>query len=452
VQKPGLPRSECGTAKIPSCFPALEFNAELGGHYSRELRLVSSAHIRLKAVSWLLLAGVATAMPPQTSSPGAVSGPRDAAPVAPSAAAADLARLFQAGQDALNQGKLDEAERDFRQVLAANPQLGGAYANLGVVYMKRKQWTKALEFLEKAEHLLPQVAGIRLNIGLAYYRQSEYLKAIPPFESVVRDQPDALQPRHLLGLCYFFTERWADAADTLEPLWAQESGQLSYLYVLSIAAHRAGKKELDEKATAQLVRIGEGSPEFHLFMGKAHLNLEQYDLALADFQAAAQANPKLTFVHFNLGLAYLKKQDYEHARDEFLEDAAVEPDLALNYDALGDVYSLMQQDSDAEKSYREALRRDPRLVNSYVGLAKVYQREEKYQAALNAIDSAVKLDPGRTDIHYVKGQVLIHLGRKEEGKKELEAAVRIDNERRAERQKQTESGTVPSPELLQDEQ
>ena len=64
----------------------------------------------------------------------------------------------------------------------------------------------------------------------------------------------------------------------------------------------------------------------------------------------------------------------------------------------------------------------------------------------------MKLDPGRTDIHYVKGQVLIHLGRKEEGKKELEAAVRIDNERRAERQKQTESGTVPSPELLQDDQ
>ena len=279
-----------------------------------------------------------------------------------------------------------------------------------------------------------------------------FLKLFQPFESVVRDQPDALQPRHLLGLCYFFAERWADAADTLEPLWAQESAQLSYLYVLSIAAHRAGRKELDEKATAQLVKAGEGSPEFHLFMGKAHLNLEQYDMALADFQAAAEANPTLTFVHFNLGLTYLKKQDYEHARDEFLKDAAVEPDLALNYDELGDVYSLMQQDSDAEKSYREALRRDPRLVNSYFGLAKIYQREEKYPQALSAIDSAAKLDPGRTDIHYVRGQVLIHLGRKEEGKKELETSVRIDNERRAAREKQVESGTVPSPELLQDEQ
>ena len=399
-----------------------------------------------------MVAGTATVLPAQTASPGAAAKTRDGSPAASPAAAADPARLFQAAQDALNQNRLDEAERDFRLVLAANPQVAGAYANLGVVYMRRKQWTKALASLRKAEQLMPEVAGIRLNIGLAYYRQSEFLKAIPPFESVVRDQPNAAQPRHLLGLCYFFAERWADAATTLEPLWPQESAHLSYLYVLSIAAHRAGRKELDQKATAQLVKIGDGSPEYHLFMGKAHLNLEQYDMALADFQAAAQANPKLAFVHFNLGLTYLKKQDYEHARDEFLKDAAVEPDLAFNYDELGNVYSLIQQDSDAEKSYRQALRLDPRLLNSYLGLAKTYQREQKYQPALSAIDSANQLDPRRTDIHYVRGQILMHMGRKEEGKKELETSVRIDNERRAEREKQVETGTVPSPELLQDEQ
>jgi tetratricopeptide (TPR) repeat protein len=377
---------------------------------------------------------------------------RNSAPVASSGVAADPAQIFLRGQEALKQNRLAEAERDFQQVLAANPEAGGAYANLGVVYMRRKQWSKALEALNQAQHLMPQVSGIRLNIGLAYFRQNEFLKAIPSFESVVRDQPDALQPRHLLGLCYFFTERWADAANTLEPLWEQESRQLSYLYVLSIAAHRAGQKEWDDRATAQLVKTGEGSPEFHLFMGKAHLNLEQYDLALADFQSAERANPNLTFVHFNLGLTYLKKQDYEHARDEFLKDAAVEPDLAFNYDELGDVYSLMQQYSDAEKAYREALRRDPRLLNSYVGLAKAYQHTQDYAAALSAIDSAGKIDPIRTDIHYLRGQILIHLGRKEEGRKELETSVRIDNERRTERQKQVENGTVPSPELLEDEQ
>jgi tetratricopeptide (TPR) repeat protein len=359
------------------------------------------------------------------------------------------ALIFQHGQDALSHGRLDEAERDFRQILALDPQAGGAYANLGVVYMRRKQWSTALDMLHKAEQLMPQVAGIRLNIGLAYYRQNRFLLAIPPFETVVRDQPDALQPRYLLGQCYFFAERWADAAETLEPLWAQESAQPLFLYMLSMSAHKAQKKEIDEKAWAQLMKTSEGDPEFQLLMGKEHLQLQQYDMALSELQAAAVANPKLPFVHFNLGLTYLKKQDYEHARDEFLKDAALEPDLALNYDELGDVYSLMQRDNDAEKSYREALRRDPHLVSSQVGLAKVYQREEKYPQALTAIDAASKLDPGRTDIHYLRGQVLLHVGRKVEGQKELEAAVRIDNERRAERQKQVETGTVPSPELLQ---
>jgi tetratricopeptide (TPR) repeat protein len=410
---------------------------------------VSSAYMGSALLSLVLVASAAVAMSSQSSPGAAASKSRNAASAAASGATADPAQLFRSGEKALKENRLDEAERDFRQIVAAYPEVGGAYANLGVVYMRRKHWASAVEMLNKAERLMPEVAGIRLNIGLAYYRQNEFLKAIPPFESVVRDQPSALQPRHLLGLCYFFVERWADAANTLEPLWAQEYGQLSYLYVLSIAAHRADMKDLDERATAQLIKAGDGSPEFHLFMGKAHLNLEQYDLALSDFQAAAAANPRLTFVHFNMGLTYLKKQDYEHARDEFLKDAAVEPDLALNYDELGDVYSLMQQDSDAEKSYRSALRRDPRLVNSYVGLAKTYQRSKKYPEALSAIDSASKLDPGRTDIHYVKGQILLHMGRKEEGKKELETSVRMDNERRAERQRRTENATVPSPELLQ---
>jgi tetratricopeptide (TPR) repeat protein len=399
---------------------------------------------------------VAAALPFEVSVPGGAAEAQNSAPgesqSTSNSITTDPAQLFQAGQEALKQNRLDEAERDFGRVIVEDPQVGGAYANLGVVYMRRKQWTKALEALRQAEHLMPQVAGIRLNIGLVYFRQNEFPKAMPLFESVVHDQPDSVQARHLLGLCYFFANRWADSVSALEPLWPQESQQLSYLYVLSIAAHRAGMKELDDKATAQLIRSGEGSAEFHLFMGKAHLNLEQYDLALADFQAAAQANPALTFVHFNLGLTYLKKQDYQHARDEFLKDVAVEPDLAFNYDELGDVYSLMQRDADAAKSYREALRRDPRLVNSYLGLAKIDQRAEKYQEALSAIDSAGKLDPARTDIHYLRGQILIHMGRKEDGRKELEASVRIDNERRAERQKQVETGTVPSPELLQDDQ
>jgi cytochrome c-type biogenesis protein CcmH/NrfG len=132
------------------------------------------------------------------------------------------------GETALRQGDLDGAERAFQQALAANPDAAGAYANLGVIDMRRQQWTKALTMLRKAEELAPQVAGIRLNIGLVHYRQNDFASATPAFESVLRDQPDSVQARYLLGLCYFFTDRHPEAAHTLEPLWPQESNNLIF--------------------------------------------------------------------------------------------------------------------------------------------------------------------------------------------------------------------------------
>lgn len=399
---------------------------------------VSSARITLNTFVLFLLIGAACG---QSASPAAGAHARNSAPLAP---IQDPADIFRRGEEALKTGKLEDAERDFRQVLRIDPQAGAAYANLGVVYMRRKNWEKALAELKKAAQLMPDEPGVRLNMGLAYFRQNEFLKAIPPFELVVRDQPQAVQPRYLLGLCYFFVDRWADAAHILEPLWPQESYQLPYLYVLSNAAYRAGLKDLDQRAAEQLTKIGNGTPQYHLFVGKYYLNREEYDSAMAEFEQAAKDDQKLPLVHFNLGLAHMGKQQYPEAREEFLKDAALEPEVALNYEEIANSYWLTQDDAKAEKNYREALRRDPRLVNSMLGLAKIYQKQQKYTAALAETDAALKLDPERTDAHYLRGQALLRLGRKTEAKQEMAAAAGSRGEQ--------PSKAAPSPELLQDQQ
>jgi tetratricopeptide (TPR) repeat protein len=362
----------------------------------------------------------------------------------------DPQKLFEAGEAALHAGKLGVAEGEFKQVLAINPEVAGAYANLGVIYMRRKQWPQALQMLHKGEKLAPEIAGIRLNIGLAYFRQNDFARAIGPFESVVQQAPDSFQARYLLGLCYFFNNRWTDAIGELEPLWAKASSQLNYLYVLDIAAYKAKNPALEEKAAARLVEVGEGSPEFHLLMGKAHLNRGEYDDAVTELSAAAKADPKLPFVHFNLGLAYVHKQDYERARNEFHKDIAIESDVPFSYEQLGNMESTVGNADEAAKNYRSALKLDPQLISSHMGLAKIEEHRRHYTAALTELDQAIRLDSGSAGARYLRGQVLVRMGREKEGREELASAAKILNEQRAARHAELEGETVPSPELTRE--
>ena len=66
----------------------------------------------------------------------------------------DPASTFAKGQAALARGDLQEAEMDFRTVLLEPTSLP-ARANLGVVYMRRKDWARALEQFRRAERLGP---------------------------------------------------------------------------------------------------------------------------------------------------------------------------------------------------------------------------------------------------------------------------------------------------------
>jgi tetratricopeptide (TPR) repeat protein len=361
----------------------------------------------------------------------------------------DAKRLFEAGEAALRAGQLDEAEHHFRQVLAINPGVAGAYANLGVIDMRRKHWTQALEILHQAEKLAPETAGIRLNVGLVYYRQRNFLAAIEPFESVVKLMPASYQARYLLGFCYFFSGRWADTVAMLEPLSNQVSAsdQLNYLYVLGRAAELSHNTALEEKAYARLAEIGQGSPEFHMIMGKAHLNRGEYDDAVRELTVAAEADPKLPAVHYYLGVTYTRKQDYQRASSEFKEDLNLEPDAALTYEQLGKVEATLHNNTEAAKNFRLAVKLDPQLVESRMGLAKIAEQRKNYSEALAQLDEIIRIDKDNAASRYMRGQALLRMGREKEGRDDLAVATRMLNARRAERHNELEGETVSSPEL-----
>jgi tetratricopeptide (TPR) repeat protein len=273
-----------------------------------------------------------------------------------------LAASFETGKQALQRGDLTTAEKAFQEVLAGSPGNASAHANLGVVYMRRHQWVRALDELQRANALEPATPGIRLNIGLAYFRQADYANAIPALQSVAKEQPALEQARYLLGLCYFLFDRYQECIGALESLWASSSGDLNYLYVLMVAAGKVGREDLADKASDRLWHVGADSAELRLFWGMALLARDQDSKALEQFREAGRREPQLRFLHYYLGLTYKRQHKWEEAKREFLKDRGLEPDVAYNYDELGAISVALQEFQPAKKYFQESLKRDSSLA------------------------------------------------------------------------------------------
>ncbi|MFL6307709.1 MAG: tetratricopeptide repeat protein [Candidatus Sulfotelmatobacter sp.] len=345
----------------------------------------------------------------------------------PKTTANDPAAVFRDGKSAMESGRLALAEEDFRRVIALDPKSAAAHINLGVTYMREKRWDDALIELRKAEVLAPNEAGIRLNIGLAYYRKDDFASAIEPFAAALERAPDSVQARYLLGLCYFFTNQYKAAVDTLAPLWDRESSSLNYLYVLSIAASKSSNAVLQKRSFDQMLAVGQNTPEFHLYVGKAWLAEGATGKALEEFHAAAMARPDIPLAHYFLGRTYLEQHAYAQAETELQKDVAIEPDFAYNYEDLGILYTQLNQFDKAEHYFRQAIEHNNMLVNSYFGLAKLYRQTDRYQDSLAMLDRAEALAPQSASVHYTRGQILARLGQPEKARQEFEIAARLLN-------------------------
>lgn len=86
-----------------------------------------------------------------------------------------------------------------------------------------------------------------------------------------------------------------------------------------------------------MAEIGQGSPEFRMIIGKSHLNRGEYDDAVRELEAAAQADPKLPLLRMGhekedrgeLAVATKMLNDPRAARHKELEGEAVpSPELA----------------------------------------------------------------------------------------------------------------------------
>jgi tetratricopeptide (TPR) repeat protein len=235
-----------------------------------------------------------------------------------------LHAVFEAGVAAEKAGRLDEAEKDFQQVL----RQGGS------------------------------LAFVRNNLGIVYQRRGDHARAIAQFREAIRLQPRYLAPHVLLGSSLLATGRVSEAVQELQLAVKLEPAEPLAHLELAKAYERANNLAAMLDQYRVLRELAPQDPEYTYQMGHAYLKLAQWCLeqmkrldpqsprifeslaeafqaqgrtaeAIRAFQRAAQAEPTLPGIHLALAQIYLQQGKPVDARREIdLELANVPESLA----------------------------------------------------------------------------------------------------------------------------
>lgn len=129
------------------------------------------------------------------------------------------------------QGKMDEALKDYKVLLSMNTKDPEVYNNLANIYAAQNQIDESLNASSKAIALKPNYANAYLNRGITYSSVKKYKQAIDDFSKAISINPKNVQSYLQRGLAYYADADFQQAVnDFSQVLLLQPNSGAAYYY------------------------------------------------------------------------------------------------------------------------------------------------------------------------------------------------------------------------------
>src|SRR5450755_2588078 len=227
-------------------------------------------------------------------------------------------QLLKSAIEEGQRGDFETAISDYRKLLELRPHMIEAQVNLGAALAHVGQFDAAIAEYRSALGSTLQKNPILLDLGLAYYKKGDLENAREQFEIVHAAQPNDVRVAILLGDTDVRLGKYATAVTMLDPLEAANARNLDFEYVLASALIKAGKRRDGVSRIEKVAEAGH-SADAYLLAGSTLLELNEYEQARRDLDAALRLDPKLPGVYSLAGTARDKVGDVEDAESAFRE-------------------------------------------------------------------------------------------------------------------------------------
>lgn len=214
-----------------------------------------------------------------------------------------------------------DAEKEYQQALALEPQSPEALAALINLYMRGKRFGDAEGLLRKLVAITPADAGAHFQLGRMLAAQEKTQDAITELEAGMKLDPNDVAAQH-------------DAAD---------------LYI------DAGKFAEAEKLYGALVASHPNDPMFHNGLGRALLREKKYADAERELLRAVELKPDSGPMYGDLAVAANQNKNYQLAIKAVDLRAKYLPEIPMTYFLRATAYDNLQDAKTAARYYHQFL-------------------------------------------------------------------------------------------------
>ncbi|MCC6198317.1 MAG: tetratricopeptide repeat protein [Burkholderiales bacterium] len=334
-------------------------------------------------------------------------------------------------------GRLDEAERAYRDILRAWPDQFDAHHYLGVLAWQRGRLADADALLARARRINPDVAEASANHAGVLRDMGRGGEALASCDQALARKPDVAQTHYLRATILQALNRpdsalaSYDRALALDPAFVDAYNERAGLF-RALKRHAEALRDCDrvlalapQAVAAQINRGGilrelgrfpealasydaaraqaPALADAHCGRGSVQNDLRRHDEALASFDQALRSRPRYAAAHCGRAAALSALNRHREALASSEHALAIDPQLAEALNNRGVALAGLGRDDDALASYEQALRLEPSLATALHNRAACLQHAHRHAEAVEAFARALAVEP---TLPYARGMML----------------------------------------------
>jgi tetratricopeptide (TPR) repeat protein len=324
---------------------------------------------------------------------------------------------FHAGVEAEKSGQLDSAVAEFRKAIELDPKLATAFADLGAVYIEKRDYATAIPPLKRALELSPDLEGAHRLLGYALLAQGYATEAIPHLEQAHAE--DAL------GIALLEAGKLPEALAALQKALAQNPDDPELLYYYGRTSGLLSKQVFDQLET----RFPD-SARAHQMMAQDYAVLRDVPSAEREFSEALRLRPQTAGLHLQLGELYARAQQWDKAEEQFRLETALQPGSPEAFYRLGEAQLQSGKFHEAREALVHSDQLRPNMPETLYQLGKAAAMDGDNAMAQEYWQHLLSLEkdtPLAAQAHFGLAGVYRKLGKSLDADREMEAFRKLQS-------------------------